>query len=247
MSGHSKWHNIQARKSKVDSKRSKIFTKLVKEISVAAKMGGSSIEGNSKLKDAIEKAQYNNIPKETIERAIKKGAGELSGDNYENLVYEGYGPFGVAVIVKALTDNKNRTAGNVRHIFSKFSGNLGSSGCVSYMFKEVGEIVVDSSQDISEDEIMEIAFNCGADDFQTHESDNVYVIKSSVENFKKIKEELESENIDFLEAEVMLQADTNVFLDSDEKINIIEKFIDALEDDDDVQEVFCNAEYEIDN
>ncbi len=244
MAGHSKWHNIQARKSKVDAKRSKIFTKLIKEISVAAKMGGSSIEGNSKLKDAIEKAQHNNVPRETIERAIKKGAGELTGDNYETLIYEGYGPFGVAVIVKTLTDNKNRTAGNIRHIFSKFSGNLGSSGCVSYMFKEIGEIVVDRSQDISEDEIMEIAFNYGADDFQTHEKENVYVITSNVDNFKKIKDELDSENIDFLEAEIRLQADTNVLLTSDEDIEKIEKFIDMLEDDEDVQEVYCNAEYE---
>lgn len=245
MSGHSKWHNIQARKSKVDAKRSKIFTKLIKEISVASKMGGSNIEGNSKLRDAIEKAQQNNVPRETIERAVKKGAGELTGDNYETLTYEGYGPFGVAVIVKALTDNKNRTAGNIRHIFSKFSGNLGSTGCVSYMFKEIGEIVVDRSQDISEDEIMEIAFDLGADDFQTHTNDNVYVIKSNAENFRKIKQELESENVDFLEAEIRLQADTNVFLNSSDEIEKIEKFIDMLEDDDDVQEVYCNVEYEI--
>ena len=146
MSGHSKWHNIQAKKSKIDAKRSKIFTKLIKEISVAAKMGGANIEGNARLKDAIDKAQQNNVPRDTIERAIKKGSGELTGDNYETLIYEGYGPFGVAVIVKTLTDNKNRTAGNLRHAFSKHSGNLGSTGCVMYMFKEIGEIVVEMSK-----------------------------------------------------------------------------------------------------
>lgn len=245
MSGHSKWHNIQAKKSKVDAKRSKIFTKLIKEISVASKMGGSNIEGNARLRDAIEKAQSNNVPRETIERAIKKGAGELTGDNYENLTYEGYGPFGVAVIVKTLTDNKNRTAGNIRHIFSKFSGNLGSTGCVSYMFKEVGEIVVDISQNITEDEIMELSFDLGADDFQTHSQDNVYVIKCNATNFKRIKHELESEDIEFLEAEIRLQADNNVFLKTEEEINKLERFIDMLEDDDDVQEVFCNAEYDM--
>ncbi len=244
MAGHSKWHNIQARKSKVDSQRSKIFTKLIKEISVAAKMGGSNIDGNSRLRDSIEKAQHNNVPRETIERAVKKGAGELSYENYETLTYEGYGPFGVAVIVKALTDNKNRTAGNIRHIFSKFSGNLGSTGCVSYMFKEVGEIVVDMSQDISEDEIMELAFDLGADDFQTHEQDNVYVIKCSPANFRNIKKELESENIEFLEAEIRLQADNTVSLTSEEDVAKIEKFLDMLEDDDDVQEVYNNAEYD---
>lgn len=241
MAGHSKWHNIQARKTKVDSNRSKVFTKLIKEISVAAKLGGVNIEGNSRLRDAIEKAQRNDVNKETIERAIRKGSGELTGSNYETLIYEGYGPFGVAVIVKTLTDNKNRTAGNLRFIFSKNSGNMGSSGCVKYMFNEIGEIVVDISQDITEDEIMEIAFEFGADDFQTHEKDGVYVIKSSVNNFKKIKQELESENIEFLEAEINLQPDNFINLNNDDEIKKFEKFIDMLEEDDDVQEVYHNA------
>ena len=144
MAGHSKWHNIQARKNKVDSKRSKIFTKLIKEISVAAKIGGVNIEGNSRLRDAIEKAQQNNVPRDTIERAIKKGSGELMGNNYETLIYEGYGPFGVAVIVKTLTDNKNRTAGNLRFLFSKNSGNLGSSGCVKYIFTYILRYIYDN-------------------------------------------------------------------------------------------------------
>ncbi len=243
MSGHSKWHNIQAKKSKIDAKRSKIFTKLIKEISVAAKMGGANIEGNARLRDAIDKAQQNNVPRDTIERAIKKGSGELTGDNYETLIYEGYGPFGVAVIVKTLTDNKNRTAGNLRHAFSKHSGNFGSTGCVMYMFKEIGEIVVEMSENISEDEIMEIAFELGADDFQTHEDENIFVIKSNAENFRKIKNELESEGIDFLQAEIKLQADTDVVLNTKEEIEKFEKFIDMLEDDDDVQEVYHNADY----
>lgn len=241
MAGHSKWHNIQARKTKVDSNRSKVFTKLIKEISVAAKLGGVNIEGNSRLRDAIEKAQRNDVNKETIERAIRKGSGELTGSNYETLIYEGYGPFGVAVIVKTLTDNKNRTAGNLRFIFSKNSGNMGSSGCVKYMFNEIGEIVVDISQDITEDEIMEIAFEFGADDFQTHEKDGVYVIKSNVNNFKKIKQELESENVEFLEAEINLQPDNFVNLNNDDEVKKFEKFIDMLEEDDDVQEVYHNA------
>lgn len=241
MAGHSKWHNIQARKSKVDSSRSKIFTKLIKEISVATKMGGANVEGNSRLREAIERAQRNDVPRDTIERAIKKGSGELTGDNYENLIYEGYGPFGVAVIVKTLTDNKNRTAGNLRFLFSKNSGNMGSSGCVMYMFKEVAEIVVDMTQDISEDEIMEIAFEHGADDFQTHEKDGVYVIKSSVENFKTIKQELEAEDVDFLEAEIDLHPDNYVTLTSEDEIQKFEKFIDMLENDEDVQEVYHNA------
>ena len=242
MSGHSKWHNIQARKNKVDSKRSKIFTKLIKEISVAAKMGGMNIEGNSRLKDAIEKAQQNNVPKDNIERAIKKGSGELTGDNYETLTYEGYGPFGVAVIVKALTDNKNRTAANLRYIFSRHLGNLGSSGCVMYMFNEIGEIVVDMSQNISEDEIMDIAFENNASDFQSHSKENVYVIQSAVENFRTIKEELEAENIDFLEAEIRLEPDNYVTLKYEE-FEKFEKFLDDLENDDDVQEVYHNVEF----
>ena len=242
MSGHSKWHNIQAKKNKIDSKRSKMFTKLIKEISVASKMGGMNIEGNARLKDAIEKAQQNNVPKDNIERAIKKGSGELTGDNYETLIYEGYGPFGIAVIVKTLTDNKNRTAANLRYAFSKHSGNMGSTGCVKYMFNEIGEIVVDMSQDISEDEIMDIAFENNAIDFQSHGKEKVYVIQSDVENFKKIKEELEAENIDFLEAEIRLEPDNYVVLKDDE-IEKFEKFIDDLENDDDVQEVYHNAEY----
>ena len=243
MSGHSKWHNIQARKNKVDDNRSKKFTKLIKEISVASKIGGSNIEGNARLREAIEKAQQNNMPKDTIERAVKKGAGELTGNNYETLIYEGYGPFGVAVIVKTLTDNKNRTAANLRYVFSKHSGNLVSSGCVKYMFNELGEIVVDMKQDISEDEIMEIAFDCGAIDFQTHESCGIYVIKSSVEDFKVIKQKLEGEDVDFLEADIKLSPDNFVKLSNDEEIEKFEKFTDMLEDDDDVQEIYHNAEF----
>ena len=246
MSGHSKWHNIQARKSKIDAKRSKIFTKLIREISVAAKIGGTRIEGNSRLRDAIDKAQQNNVPKDAIERAIKKGSGELMGRDYETLIYEGYGPFGVAVIVKTLTDNKNRTAGNLRYIFSKNSGNLGSNGGVMYMFKEIGEIVVDSSQNISVDEIIEKSFELGADDFQFHESEGIYVIKSDLACFRKIKQELESEDIDFLQAEIRFESDNYVNLLSDEDIQKFEKFIDMLEEDDDVQEVYHNAEYDED-
>ena len=164
MSGHSKWHNIQAKKGKTDAKRGKIFTKLGKEIVVAVKNGGSSPDTNARLRDAIAKAKAENMPNDTIAKAIKKASGELSSVNYENIVYEGYGPSGVAVIVETLTDNKNRSAGNVRNAFTKGGGNMGTAGCVSFMFQEKGEIIIEKG-DKDEDEIMMIALDAGAEDF----------------------------------------------------------------------------------
>lgn len=240
MSGHSKWHNIQAKKGKVDAKRGKIFTKIGKELMVAAKNGGSNPEINGKLRDVIAKAKAANMPLDTITRAIKKAAGELEGVNYEEITYEGYGPGGVAVIVEALTDNKNRTAGNVRYAFSKQGGNMGSSGCVSFMFQKKGEIIIEKTDGIDEDELMMMALDAGAEDFASEEE--VFVITTSPEDFGGVREALESNGVEFLEAEVKLVADTTSAIDEETAVKF-QKMIDVLEDDDDVQNVYHNAEF----
>lgn len=240
MSGHSKWHNIQAKKSKVDAKRGKIFTKIGKELMVAAKTGGSNPETNNKLRDVIAKAKAANMPQDTITRAIKKAAGELEGVTYEEITYEGYGPNGVAVIVEALTDNKNRTAGNVRYAFSKHGGNMGSSGCVGFMFQKKGEIIIEKTDSIDEDELMMMALDAGAEDFSAEEE--VYVVTTTSEDFGTVRENLESNGIEFLEAEVKLVADTTTALDMETSVKF-QKMLDALEDDDDVQDVWHNAEF----
>lgn len=240
MSGHSKWHNIQAKKSKVDAKRGKIFTKIGKELMVAAKTGGSNPETNNKLRDVIAKAKAANMPQDTITRAIKKAAGELEGVTYEEIIYEGYGPNGVAVIVETLTDNKNRTAGNVRYAFSKHGGNMGSSGCVGFMFQKKGEIIIEKTDSIDEDELMMMALDAGAEDFSSEEE--VYVVTTTSEDFGTVRENLESNGIEFLEAEVKLVADTTTALDMETSVKF-QKMLDALEDDDDVQDVWHNAEF----
>lgn len=240
MSGHSKWHNIQAKKSKVDAKRGKIFTKIGKELMVAAKTGGSNPETNNKLRDVIAKAKAANMPQDTITRAIKKAAGELEGVTYEEITYEGYGPNGVAVIVETLTDNKNRTAGNVRYAFSKHGGNMGSSGCVGFMFQKKGEIIIEKTDNIDEDELMMMALDAGAEDFSSEEE--VYVVTTTSEDFGTVRENLESSGIEFLEAEVKLVADTTTELDMETSVKF-QKMLDALEDDDDVQDVWHNAEF----
>ncbi|WP_017414659.1 YebC/PmpR family DNA-binding transcriptional regulator [Clostridium tunisiense] len=240
MSGHSKWHNIQAKKSKVDAKRGKIFTKIGKELMVAAKTGGSNPETNNKLRDVIAKAKAANMPQDTITRAIKKAAGELEGVTYEEITYEGYGPNGVAVIVETLTDNKNRTAGNVRYAFSKHGGNMGSSGCVGFMFQKKGEIIIEKTDSIDEDELMMMALDAGAEDFSSEEE--VYVVTTTSEDFGTVRENLESNGIEFLEAEVKLVADTTTALDMETSVKF-QKMLDALEDDDDVQDVWHNAEF----
>ncbi len=240
MSGHSKWHNIQAKKSKVDAKRGKIFTKIGKELMVAAKTGGSNPETNNKLRDVIAKAKAANMPQDTITRAIKKAAGELEGVTYEEITYEGYGPNGVAVIVETLTDNKNRTAGNVRYAFSKHGGNMGSSGCVGFMFQKKGEIIIEKTDSIDEDELMMMALDAGAEDFSSEEE--VFVVTTTSEDFGTVRENLESNGIEFLEAEVKLVADTTTALDMETSVKF-QKMLDALEDDDDVQDVWHNAEF----
>lgn len=239
MSGHSKWHNIQAKKGKADARRGKIFTKIGKEIAVAAK-NGSSPETNAKLRDVIAKAKANNMAQDTITRAIKKGAGELDGVNYEELVYEGYGPAGVAVIVNTLTDNKNRSAGNVRYIFDRNGGNLGANGCVSFMFQRKGQIVIERKDSIDEDEVMMAALDAGAEDFNAEEE--VFEIITAVEEFGTVREALEKAGYEFMSAELTMIPDTLTTLNM-EDAEKVQKLIDKLEDDDDVQDVYSNAEF----
>ncbi len=239
MSGHSKWHNIQNKKGKADAKRGKIFTKLGKEIMIAVKNGGPVPDTNPKLRDVIAKAKAANMPNDTITRSIKKASGELSGVNYEKIVYEGYGPSGVAVIVETLTDNKNRSAGNVRSAFTKGGGNMGATGCVSFMFQEKGEIVIEK-EDKDEDEIMMLALDAGAEDFQSEEE--VFIVTTTPEDFGTVREALEAEGIEFLEADVKMIPDTYTEINEDDAKKF-QKMLDLLEDDDDVQEVYHNAEF----
>lgn len=240
MSGHSKWHNIQAKKGKTDAKRGKIFTKIGKEIALAVKNGGANPEINAKLKDVIAKAKANNMPQDTIVRAIKKSSGELDSVNYEEIVYEGYGPSGIAVIVNVLTDNKNRSAGNVRHAFTKYGGNMGSTGCVAFMFQNKGQIVIEKTDELDEDEVMMMALDAGAEDFAAE--DEVFIITTLPEDFGTVREVLESNGLEFLEAELKMVPDTLTSIDEETSIKF-QKMLDALEDDDDVQDVFHNAEF----
>ncbi|HBC96933.1 MAG TPA: YebC/PmpR family DNA-binding transcriptional regulator [Clostridium sp.] len=240
MSGHSKWHNIQAKKSKVDAKKGKIFTKIGKELAIAAKTGGSNPDSNSKLRDVMAKAKANNMPQDTVNRAIKKGAGEMEGVNYEEISYEGYGPGGVAIIVKALTDNKNRTASSVRSAFSRHGGNLGANGCVSWMFQTKGQIIVEKKEGIDEDDIMMKALDAGAEDFDSQ--DEVFEIITSVEDFGTVREKLEKDGFDFLSAEITMIPDNTTAVDM-ETAEKVQKLIDVLEEDDDVQNVYHNADF----
>ena len=239
MSGHSKWHNIQNKKGKADAKRGKIFTKLGKEIVIAVKNGGPVPDTNPKLRDVIAKAKAANMPSDTINRSIKKASGELSGVNYEKIVYEGYGPSGVAVIVETLTDNKNRSAGNVRSAFTKGGGNMGATGCVGFMFQEKGEIVIEKDGK-DEDEIMMLALDAGAEDFESE--DEVFVVTTTPEDFGTVREALEAEGLEFLEAAVKMIPDTYTEINEDDAKKF-QKMLDLLEDDDDVQEVYHNAEF----
>ena len=238
MSGHSKWHNIQARKGKSDAARGKIFTKIGREIAVCVKTGGSDPVSNPKLKDIIAKAKQNNMPNDTIERSIKKAAGELSGINYESCTYEGYGSGGAAVIVECLTDNKNRTAGDVRHSFDKFGGSLGSNGCVSYLFQRKGIVDVEKNDKVDCDELMMTALDEGAIDIV--EYDDYYEIITSPNEHTKLSDALTTAGYNVLSAETTLIPDSYIDLD-EEKLSKFSKMIDALEDLDDVQEVYHNV------
>ena len=238
MSGHSKWHNIQAKKGKADAARGKIFTKLGRELLIATKEGGPDPAGNSKLKAVIAKCKAANMPNDTINNAIKKAS--TSTESYEEMVYEGYGPSGVAVIVEAATDNKNRTAADVRHVFDKAGGNLGTTGCVAYMFSQKGVIVIEKENcSLSEDELMMQALEFGAEDFESE--DDVYEILTAPSDFSSVRESLEGLGLEFLEASVQMVPSTTVNLDEHgaEKMN---RLIDNLNDLDDVMNVYHNWE-----
>ena len=240
MSGHSKWKNIQGKKGKTDVKRGKIFTKIGKEIAMAAKVGGGNTDLNAKLRDVVAKAKAANMPLETVTRAIKKGSGEMEGINYEEIVYEGYGPNGVAVVVNTLTDNKNRTASNVRYTFDRGGGNLGSLGCVSFMFLKKGQIFIERKDGIDEDELMMAALDAGAEDFNAEEE--VFEIITAYEDFSHVRETLEKAGYKFASAETTMIPDTYAEVDMEGAAQV-QKLIDRLEDDDDVQDVYHNAEF----
>ena len=237
MSGHSKFANIKHKKEKNDAAKGKIFTVIGREIAVAVKEGGSDPNNNSKLRDVIAKAKANNVPNDTIERGIKKAAGDLSAVNYEQNVYEGYGPSGVAIIVETLTDNKNRTAANVRAAFTKGGGNIGAQGCLSYMFDKRGLIVVDKEEcDIDADELMMLALDAGAEDFS--EEEDSYEIFTSPEDFSEVREKLEKKNIPMADAEITMIPQNYVDLSSEEDIKKMNRILDLLDADDDVQNVY---------
>ncbi|MBR6793552.1 MAG: YebC/PmpR family DNA-binding transcriptional regulator [Clostridia bacterium] len=237
MSGHSKWHNIQNKKGKTDAQRAKIFTKMAREIIVIVKEGGPNPDSNSRLADAIAKAKAANVPNDNIERAIKKAAGAEDNSNYESLIYEGYGPGGVAVVVDCLSDNRNRTAANLRHYFDKFGGNLGASNSVMWQFKQCGLLVVDK-EDVDEDELMMCALDNGADDFDSE--GEAFEILTAPEQFSAVRQALEAAGYEFLTAEVTRIADNDVALTDEKERFKMQLLLDALEDDDDVQKVAHN-------
>ena len=240
MSGHSKWANIKHKKEKTDSARAKVFTKIGKEITIAVKEGGGDPVSNSKLRDLIQKAKANNVPNDNIERTIKKALGG-TGESYEAVVYEGYGPAGVAVIVEATTDNRNRTAGNIRSYFSKYHGNMGQTGCVSFMFEEKGLIVIeDEDGEIDEDTLMETALEAGAEDFMGDEG--VFEIYTVPEDLYSVAEALQAAGYTFASAEKAKIPSTMVQLTSEDDIKFMNLLIDKLEEDDDVMEVYHNWE-----
>ncbi len=240
MSGHSKWNNIKRKKEKTDGAKAKIFTKIGRELAIAVKEGGSADPAaNSRLRECIAKAKANNVPNDNIDRIIKKAAGEGSADTYEALRYEGYGPCGIAVIVETLTDNRNRTAADVRHFFDKFGGNLGQTGCVSFMFNKKGIIIIDS-EDLDEDKVMEDALMAGASDFSAGEG--AFEIETEPDDFTAVVEELEKMGYTFESAEVAMVPDVYNAIDDEEARVKMEKLIDALEDNDDVQNVWHNWE-----
>jgi len=241
MSGHSKFANIKHKKAKNDAVRGKVFTKIGREIVVAVKNGGPDPNLNSSLNDIINKAKSNNMPNDTIARAIKKASGEASDVSYDHISYEGYGPNGVAVIVECLTDNKNRTAANVRHGFSKYGGNLGTTGCVSFMFEKKGQIIVEKSESIDEDDLMMMALDAGAEDVIAE--DEGYEIITTPEDFSVVNNTIIAEDITILSGEISQIPSTTVSLNKEDS-ELMERMIESLEEDDDVQNVFHNWENE---
>jgi len=241
MSGHSKWANIKRKKGANDAVRGKITTKIGREITVAVRMGGSDPIGNMRLKLALTKAKANNIPKDNIQRAIQKGLGGADGSNYEELIYEGYGPAGTAVMLDIMTDNRNRTAADIRHLFSKNGGNLGETGCVGWMFQKKAVFIIDREAYDDEENLMMLALEAGADDFKAQEDS--FEITADPQDFDAIAKALEDNNIETVEAEVTMMPDTTVTLTGKDADTVM-KLIDALEEHDDVQNVYAN--YDID-
>lgn len=239
MSGHSKWKNIMHKKEKTDAQRAKVFTKIGKEMAVAIREGGADPVSNSKLRDLIQKAKANNVPNDNIDRIIKKFSGD-NAVNYEEMVYEGYGPCGVAVIVEAMTDNRNRTASEVRHAFDKFGGNLGQSGCVSYLFEDKGVIVIEKDAKIDEDKLMETALEAGAEDFLTE--DDCYEIYTETSDVYAIKDALEAAGYTVLSAEEDKVPSNYITLEGEDDFKHMQLLLDALEDNDDVSDVYHNWE-----
>lgn len=240
MAGHSKWNNIKNKKGKEDAKRAKIFTKLGRYIMVAAKEGGPDPDYNPALKAAIDKAKAENMPNDNIERAIKKGSGELGADNFEEIIYEGYGPGGIAVFAECLTDNRNRTAPDVRHAFDKGGGNMGQSGCVTFMFDKKGMLAIERTDSIDEDELTMLAIDLGAEDFISE--DEGFEVITSPEDFNTVKDGLKEAGYEFAVAELTYIPQNTVALTNPDDIKNMQKLIDMLEDNDDVQEVYHNWE-----
>lgn len=242
MSGHSKWSTIKRKKEKTDGARAKVFTKIGREIAVAVREGGPDPAGNSKLKDVIAKAKANNVPNDNIERIIKKAAGDSSSANYEEIVYEGYGPAGIAVVVEALTDNRNRTAGDVRHYFDKFGGNMGTSGCVMFMFDRQGVIVIEK-EDVDEEQLMMDALEAGATDLLTDDED-VFEIRTDPNDIGAVSSDLEAKGYKFVSAEVAYIPQTYTRLEDEDTMKNMSKMLEMFEDNDDIQAVWHNWENE---
>jgi YebC/PmpR family DNA-binding regulatory protein len=243
MSGHSKWSTIKRKKGAIDAKRGKVFTRLIKEITVAARSGGGDPEGNPRLRSAIATAKSENMPKDNIARAIKKGTGEIAGEIYDEIMYEGYGPGGVAILVECLTDNRNRTVADVRHYFAKNNGNLGESGCVAYMFDKKGLILVDKST-VEEEKLMDAALEAGAEDVVEEESE--FQILTAPEEFDDVRSALEEAGISFEDASISMVPQNTVEVTDEKVARALMKLMESLEDHDDVQNVYANFDIDDD-
>ena len=237
MSGHSKWSTIKHKKGAADAKRGKVFTRIIKEMTVAARLGGGDIEGNPRLRSAVAEAKANNMPKDNIDRAIKRGTGDLEGVMYEEVTYEGYAPGGVAIIVDALTDNTNRTTPEIRHMFEKHGGNLGTPGSVRFQFEKKGYFAVEKST-VSEDKLMEVALEAGADDLQTDDAE-IFEVYTSPDSFESVRQALEANKIATVEAKLDMIPSTYVSVD-EQKAKAIMRLLEALDDHDDTQNVYSN-------
>jgi YebC/PmpR family DNA-binding regulatory protein len=242
MSGHSKWHSIKHKKAAVDAKRGKAFSRVIKEITIAARLGGGDISGNSRLRTAIQNAKSINMPQENITRAIKKGTGELPGVHYEEVTYEGYGPGGVAILLEVMTDNKNRTVADIRHIFSKHNGNLGETGCVAWMFNKKGLIIL-PAEDADEDKLMEVALEAGAEDI--NREGETYEVTTDPDVIETVKEAIEKAGLSISEASVTMIPQSTIKLEGKQAIQML-KMMESLEDHDDVQNAYANFDIDED-